>query len=310
MLKWIFRGLVYLEPYGVVAGLSAGGLGMAGVVLAKGSAFVRDVPLSWASLIFLLSFGLMMGIYNVDRWKDNASDFDTPERVAAWDLNSATVFLLTGFPFAVSAGVITLASSPPTRIYSLGLFAFLSLLGVFYSFSLLNRLPGVPARIQFRAKDIPYVKSLYVSAVWGATMLFPAVLTAEFNLTAGAAFAFFVFLRMIPACNAGDIRDIHSDSLAGRRTFPTVFGSELTIRAMKYLHILAAVWLFLAVSQRWLPFFGTALLTNCIFGFVVWTLHQRALIDIQRVLILTVLDVFSIFFVILAGWYAFPMLFF
>lgn len=150
MLKWAFRGLVYLEPYGVIAGLSAGGLGMACVFLSQDVSSGREVPFGWALLVFILLFGLMMGIYNFDRWKDHASDLDTPERIAAWNLSGTAVFLLTGFPFAVSAGAIIFTASPYTRFPSLCLLASLSLLGVCYTFPLLNRLPGVPAQIQFR----------------------------------------------------------------------------------------------------------------------------------------------------------------
>jgi 4-hydroxybenzoate polyprenyltransferase len=104
-----------------------------------------------------------------------------------------------------------------------------------------------------RVKEIPYLKSLFISASWGLFVVVVAVYyNMPFTLIVPLVYSF-VFLRFFINTVVYDMKDVKGDKKAGVRTIPVIFGIRRASAVLMLLNLIAAAYLFACAYYGFLP---------------------------------------------------------
>lgn len=99
-----------------------------------------------------------------------------------------------------------------------------------------------------RLKDMFILKNISVAFFWALTPLIP-MLVYEFSIpSAYLAIVFFVFISGFISSMTSDLKDVRGDQKAGIKTFPAVFGMEMTLIFLFVLNTLGVI----ALAVGWL----------------------------------------------------------
>ncbi|MBI5226628.1 UbiA family prenyltransferase [Candidatus Micrarchaeota archaeon] len=104
-----------------------------------------------------------------------------------------------------------------------------------------------------KMKAIPIFKSLFSSLGWGLIVFLTAFfLNQSINNIAYSMF-FLVLVRFTINTVAFDFKDTVGDHVNRIYTLPVVFGGKKIQKLLFALNVFAAIFVFFAISQKWLP---------------------------------------------------------
>ncbi len=215
---WLNARLDRYRPVLSILYLSAGGvMAVVGVMMYLGVEF--------SALSCVVSLGTIFGVYALNRFTDLREDFANDSARSVFFTQHRGLFRLT--VLALAGVVVSLTAAGRLSVYFLGLLA----VGVVYSCRLIPwKRPGGHL-VFLRFKEVPLVKNVLVSALWGASVfVVPIMLTGRsvagqelfsVGLLAGA-----MMLSTFNNTLFGDILDEKGDRLVGTRTLPVLLGTR------------------------------------------------------------------------------------
>ncbi len=244
---FLFRLLRFLLKTNLMVAFGAACLSLA-------VAHLRQAPLPWIYMAITFSYIYAMHILN-HLLDSGAAEYNDPDRSLFYQRNRILFF---------SSGIgATLLSLFLT--YRLGwkpflLLAFMSLLGILYSFQIV---PAVWQRFTSmkKIKDLPASKTLSVALGWGGVTTLIPVLAENRPLTVSILIIFlaicsFVYIRS----GLFDILDIQGDMIVGKETLPILIGEEKTLLFLKMLCLGTMILVALASLSGLLPLWALGLL--------------------------------------------------
>lgn len=302
MLTYLIRKSHIIETFGGVAGLTAGSLSISCPILLQSSFPTHALSAPFLVQTFLISSFLTTAVYNADRWNDNAADTDTPERGQSWGgSNPRRGAISVLLPMALCVATVLTNRENGSILYPLLLVIALFFAGLIYTFPASTLLPFLGDKWHIRIKDIPCIKAFYVAFIWAAGMFVPAALCLGVDPQIVLTYSGYIFLRVVPACTAGDIRDVRADRAARLLTLPIAFGIRPTILAMGVVNVVAALWVLTNVFNSSWPRYGLILVFSCAFGAAIWLYLSRHKDRVLQVQAMTVIDLLLTPLIILIG---------
>jgi len=210
--------------------LSAGGVAaVVGVMMFLGMPF--------SLLTCAVSMGTIFGVYALNRFTDLREDF-------ANDSSRSAFFAQHGRLLRVTQGVLGLVVAVLMVTGRLSAY-FMALIavGVVYSCWLIPWL-GRDGKLAFvRLKEVPFMKNIIVSVLWGASVFVVPVLLAGRSVGGEELFAVGLLAgsMMLSTFNNtlfGDILDERGDRMVGTRTLPVLIGTRPCAAALGLLDTL------------------------------------------------------------------------
>jgi len=196
-----------------------------------------DLP---TGLIFL---GIVYGIYIINRFTDMKEDFanDIGRTVL---FSKARAFLYAGIGALGLVSAFLILKGKFTQFH-----VILILLGVCYSVHLVPWYGGAGKGIRFyRLKEIPFVKNLTVSILWGVSVFLIPILFAGIRVEHQVPVLGLISTLCVSSLNNtvfNDVKDVAGDRLTGNNTLPSVFGVGKTYA---FLGVVNLLWIALCVA--------------------------------------------------------------
>ncbi len=237
--------LNYIVRSGSILAASSGA-----IVLANTIVFGAQIDF----MIILLAFMLTFSSYHINRIAELEQDgISHPQRTTFIRKHRLLDFL------AILAAAISLYIAF-TRNINTFIFAILPpVVVMLYSFKIL--------RVR-RLKDILIIKNVIVAASWALGMFLTASYFELPFTPAVYAMAIFFFLRFFVNTIVFDIRDIVGDTMNRVKTIPIHFGELTTRNYLLIVNTISGLFLLVAISLGYLPFFAHLLNLITIYGYV------------------------------------------
>lgn len=248
------------------------GLAAVGVVFTISVFLGMMAPFELLLVVFLIT----MSSYNINRFMEQAEE-DTVNhpRRSAFFSNNQSFF---AFNVLLILAVMVLA------FFYKG-FNGLFIVAIFPLSVLAYSAKWIPHKYS-RVKEIPVMKNLFPTTIWAlAPILCVVWLSAPVGPSLLASFVF-VFLRLLIGVIAFDVRDVRGDRAYRINTLPVLLGIEDTKIFLLLLNTLSGLFLFVSVSEGWLPPAANAVNLITLYGYYfIFSLSEKAPLYLYDIII-------------------------
>jgi 4-hydroxybenzoate polyprenyltransferase len=224
-----------LNRYGPV--LSILYLSAGGVSAVLGVMMYLEMPFSW--LACGVSMGIIFGVYSLNRFTDLREDFANDSARSVFFASHKGLLRWTFGVMSAVVGVLVITNK--LSLYFLALL----LVVVVYSCRLVPWVKRDGALVFLRLKEVPLVKNLLVSVLWGASIFVVPVILSGMAVESVAALpvGLLAGAMMLSTFNNtlfGDVLDERGDLLVGTRTLPVILGARPCVA---FLALINTFWL-------------------------------------------------------------------
>jgi 4-hydroxybenzoate polyprenyltransferase len=138
--------------------------------------------------------------------------------------------------------------------------------------SVLYVVPFLPFRKIKRIKEIPGLKSIYVSSCWSILVLLAVAIQNEPVEVLPVVFLMvFVFIRSVVGGLLGDIRDMEGDEAANVRSLPAIMGKKNCLMLLEILHVCSVIMTVLFIWFYHLPVWVYGIVVSTLIGYFFHT---------------------------------------
>lgn len=227
--------------------LLLGFLSIGGTLAASAATMYMHVPFS--PFIPLICLGTIFGLYALNRYTDLKEDFANDSYTSVFFAQRRGLLHLV---WAV-LGVVVVALALTER---LGAYVMVLLLvGIFYSCKLVPWYRPGSGFAFIRLKEIPLMKNLLVSGLWGASIFAVPLLLSRHQPTSAellgaGVLAAAMMLSTLNNTLFCDLLDIEGDRMVGNRTLPVLIGERATLRIAAMYNVAWAATVVLLAAHR------------------------------------------------------------
>ena len=213
----------------------------------------------WTGLVFM---GFVFFIYIINRFTDIKEDF-------ANDLSKAVFFLNRKALFKIGIAAIILAGISLAFVNKLSMFhVILISMGVLYSYRFIPWYWKGRGIIYYRIKDLPLIKNLVVSILWGTSVFVFPILFSEVRLNNTFIIAILITSITISTFTNtffGDILDVVGDRLSKSYTFPSLFGESTSYKILFSVNLIWLAAVILLFKNGFIDIYHLAFLISVAF---------------------------------------------
>ncbi|MBU0674567.1 MAG: 4-hydroxy-3-methylbut-2-enyl diphosphate reductase [Proteobacteria bacterium] len=230
---------------------------------------------SFGSVVFMVVFGYLLAMHNINRFKVPGGGFSDPSRDRfrrkyGWILcGGSIVFLINSFHLAATHNE-----------YSILLLALLSTMGILYTVRIIPRAVSGIIKVR-RLKEIPGSKTLFVSMAWAVVIVLVPTYHSTPPLAKGTLGAAFLMVFLVTYIRSAlfDVFEVQGDRIVGKETLPVFLGQEKTLNI---LYTLIGFLLSLLIAG---PLLGLLtplaywLIPAVVYLFLIMYLYQRGKVN-------------------------------
>ncbi len=184
--------------------------------------------------ICLISTGIIFSIYIFNRFTDIKEDF-------ANNINKYLFFSKRKIIYKIGLASIILVFVSLVAMEKLRLFHLILVsLGVFYSYRLIPWYKKDKGVVYFRLKELPLVKNIVVSLLWGTAIFAVPILFTNAQVNNFSHVYILVAVIFVSTLNNtiwGDIRDKAGDQIANNVTLPVLIGVRNTYLFIGFVNV-------------------------------------------------------------------------
>lgn len=203
--------------------------------------------LSINPILGILSISIIAGIYILNRYSDINEDFANDHARMIFILNKNRLYPIS--IMLLVASLLLLVLMEKITMFHMVLF----FVGVAYSYPLFPWYTKKKGAHCLRLKQIPLVKNLSVSFLWGFSIFLIPLLFTQTKPSSWVSVDLLIAAQIIATLSNtlfSDIRDEIGDRISGNLTLPVLWGANATYAVILVINVLWTVFnLFLLATQ-------------------------------------------------------------
>lgn len=197
--------------------------------------------MAYLGLKFTFSIGficacIILGIYSFNRFTDLIEDLSNNTSRVIFVMYKSVLMPISIMLIIIS--IISLVVSGKINQYHLVLVT----LGIMYSFPLIPWFKQNKGLHFIRLKQLPFVKNLFVSLLWGFSIVLIPILYTNMKVVNIFPIALLISSQIIATLSNtlfSDIRDVTGDKFAGNLTLPVLLGESFSL---KVIYVISIGW--------------------------------------------------------------------